>query len=983
MIKSWSNKTSLLMEAAQLHPAFWEYGLRYTEIIYNATPNRVLPGYASPNAVCGIKMPRGLHPFGAPALIHKGKNDRSHALGPTAAQAIFLGLTRGGAKIALDLSTQKIVHVHHLVALDWTAHLRKDRIQRALDGQDMTAISAGQQKGYEHHGDSGGRPRDAKNGDSNAEHKSNTLVSDPDQNGRVTLPVRPRVDTAPRGRGHSGYRFDKTTGKFISTQTGARHPAPTFEERFQRRPEHDGSNEGEAKMEININMSNTKCKDDTIGPEANAKSLASGEIDSQKVDSQKAKVISVPGGTSPNSILLPVDFNMYALDDAQLKAMAHDIQAGRVRDNVVWAWGEENRDDEDGGEEFVHALATSGITNNLFHATGKKKHEMKLPVNLADAMSGSDRVIWEAAAKRHMQKHIDYGCFEFDKRAVATAREAGAVVVPLVTVFDYKTDKKGFITAAKVRTCAAGNVEVRIMKARGLANLMPLAAASVATDLAHNILLAVAIKHGMVPFEYDCTNAYPQAREESPRLLRFPPQMIKILRELGMPVPKGMNVAVVRRNLFGYTSGAAAWGQLLRAVLWRNGFEPHPMDQNVWRLLSVKDLGKPHPGTPPHFTAVADTHYLTPDFDNETHMHAIQHGCDALTLTHSDDSRNAARTEQIMRKVMDVLEYFLTIVNGARLLFNSLGLHFEKRGDGYDLSMMAKIDELAELVLNGEEFHPVTKPYYGTAELIATAPDPKEVHALERRFPFRGAMGLTLWIAIKLRWDILFYIIRLSTMQSNPNAECYNQMIHLTKFLHTTRDFVRRMDPYEPVENLRSEGHSLQFYADTGNGGCPVSGKTFGCHMGTLHGMVIYYQVKRLHTVSNVTAELELMEMNKAAKTAIVANRLLLFMDPRELAADKRKGSGFWNGPVPVHEDNEAAKRNAVPEAPITKKLLHMERRHFQVKQFVAEGKIKIIKIDGTKNPADIGTKPILMHGTNYNRLMASRLGIVRTVREE
>lgn len=966
-------KANSLLSAARLHPNFWPYAVKHAVRIHNLTPNRMLPGNASPDQFCGIKLPRGLHVFGAPAGILKGKTDRMHPHGELVTPAISLGCDDVGAQIALDLQLGKVVKVHNLVALDWTAHLDNDRVAKALSGVDMMDITSGALAGVSS-ADQGEalRQGEAKSArsvpmnklDSSTETK--TKLGDVDNIGgwtqKIDIPVPTRMTAAPKGKAPEGYTFDKTKGRYVHKITGAPHSATTFEEKVTRTRIHDIEHE-------RLDEQN-QCEEKRQSLR-HAKSQSRYSLKSESAEKGKSKRITK---RCMETFAAAGDYvDCGTLTDRSLRKYADDLRTGRIKETNIWTFDARNNHDQDQGQEFVYALTKSSASNNLYHAKGKKAVDMPLPVG-NQALRGPDRIIWDHATRTHVQTYRTYRCFDFSESAVAEARAEGAIVVPMIMVHTWKTNKDGYITGAKVRGCAAGDIERRIMQARGIPEIAH-ASSSVAPGLAQNMLVAIAAHCGLPVAECDGTAAYMQAREETPKLIKFNPEMIKLMREEGFQIPKGQMIARVRRNLFGYPTGSAKWAELLRAVLGRIGFEAHPLDTCVWRLNDIGNLGKPSKNliNNNRFVAISKTKHLQPDYENPRYT------LNAIILTHSDDLRIMARKEHIERIIFE-LRRFLDL-GDPRMLERSLGVDYKRRQFGYDLSMMTKIEELEDLVLKNQAWEDpdvkITRPHDDNVALSNADPVPDEIETFTKVFGFRNALGILMWIALKVRWDILFYVIRLSTLQNRPNTGAFLAVIHLAKFLRDTKRYVLRIDPTEPTINARAHGHPLQVYVDTGNGGCPMTGRTFACILITLHGMPIFFQVKRLATVSTVTTELELMAMTKAAHEAIYANRMLIFMDPGQLKIDKRQRGGAWNGPVPVHEDNRGAVLNGRPDHPISKRLQHMPHRHFVVKQFVAEGEVEIVKIKGSENPADIGTKPTSLHGTNYKNVIRDRLGII------
>lgn len=141
---------------------------------------------------------------------------------------------------------------------------------------------------------------------------------------------------------------------------------------------------------------------------------------------------------------------------------------------------------------------------------------------------------------------------------------------------------------------------------------------------------------------------------------------------------------------------------------------------------------------------------------------------------------------------------------------------------------------------------------------------------------------------------------------------------------------------------------SLACYCDADFAGDQTSRKSTTGFVIFAFGNPVVWCSKLQATIAQSSAEAEFIALTHAVNEALFLAQLLA------------ESVNIVVFPVPVYEDNEAARQNCLTSTSKSR-LKYIERRFLLIRQHVREKKINVLKINTNDQIADILTKPLLV----------------------
>jgi hypothetical protein len=202
--------------------------------------------------------------------------------------------------------------------------------------------------------------------------------------------------------------------------------------------------------------------------------------------------------------------------------------------------------------------------------------------------------------------------------------------------------------------------------------------------------------------------------------------------------------------------------------------------------------------------------------------------------------------------------------------------------------------------------------------------------------PYREACGHILWPAVTTRPDVMFPAGNISQFMENPTDEHWRAVVHIIRYLNTTKDFWLVMG---------GEGDIGIGFADADWASQldrhSISGYSFHIGQGA-----VTWSSKRQSILALSTTESEYIAGVHAAKEAEWLRQLF-----EELRVER-------NGPMVLRCDNQSAIA-LCKDGKFHARTKHMDIRYHYIREQVVNKKIKVIYIPSNSNPADIMTKPL------------------------
>ena len=281
-----------------------------------------------------------------------------------------------------------------------------------------------------------------------------------------------------------------------------------------------------------------------------------------------------------------------------------------------------------------------------------------------------------------------------------------------------------------------------------------------------------------------------------------------------------------------------------------------------------------------------------------------------------------------------------------------LGRSLRHNGDSIDVCMsQTYIDAILDLY-GMKNAKPVATT--GSVTIVKTASDTP--FSPEEHSVYRTAVGKLLWLALS-RGDIAHATKELSRDATVPTMQRVAKLKHLLRYLIGTKMCVLRLRPSYQL----SDGNcslDVNVYVDSDWAGCSKTGKSTSGSIVNVLGCNMVSTARTQGTLALSSGETELYAIGQGLPEAFCS------FGQARLA---KKVS------VIAHSDPTAGKATATRFG-AGKKTKHVELRFLCVQNLAQMGLLKMAKIDGTRNPADLMIKYV---ATDVLQRLKTQLGVV------
>jgi hypothetical protein len=218
------------------------------------------------------------------------------------------------------------------------------------------------------------------------------------------------------------------------------------------------------------------------------------------------------------------------------------------------------------------------------------------------------------------------------------------------------------------------------------------------------------------------------------------------------------------------------------------------------------------------------------------------------------------------------------------------------------------------------------------------------------KYPYRKVVGQLMYGMVHTMVTIMYALNVLSRYGINPGPRHIVFLKHLIRYAKHSKDDRLKFSTHNgPTDiNTMTEIMQLSFQCDADLGGNLDNGHSQTSYLGYLAGSLICWCSTDQGSVSTSTAESEIKAVNHTLKCEVISNRGIL------------NQMGWKQEPTVIEEDNSACVTSSqVPH--ITRGLRHLDLAQFWIKEKVADGTCKVVKVASKDNNADIGTKRLLL----------------------
>ena len=485
---------------------------------------------------------------------------------------------------------------------------------------------------------------------------------------------------------------------------------------------------------------------------------------------------------------------------------------------------------------------------------------------------------------------------------------AGRVIIPSKDIYSEKLDAEGKLLRVKGRYVAGGHRQDRSV-------YDDVSSPTVATEAIFiNAALAAKEKRFVVALDVGTAYLYAHNYFENYMELNAPfaaaivkqnPNWKKFLDT------KGKMVVKLKKALYGCIEAARLWYEHLAEVLGELGFKP-----NVYEPCVLN-----------------------------TKMNDEQ-----VTISlHVDDLLVSSVLKQNVDRVIEFLQSKfekISVHSGKSLTYLGMLFDFSKEGE-VTISMDRYIEEIIAQ-WNSQVKGAATTPATGVLFNVDT-----ESAALSKkeRERFHSTVAKLLYIAKRVRPDILTAVTALTTRVQDPREADMEKLARIVRYLKTSMDvkLVLRCDDELTVNSYIDASYGVHSDMKS-HSGSVVS-------LGT--GAVSAASTKqKINTKSSCEAELTAVA-DKIGKAIWIRNYLI--------------DQGYEPGPVVLHQDNQATMQLLQKGYPASDRTRHINIKYFFVKDLIGRNEVKIVYLETGDMVADGMTKPL--QGDLFRRFRAKVQG--------
>jgi hypothetical protein len=279
-----------------------------------------------------------------------------------------------------------------------------------------------------------------------------------------------------------------------------------------------------------------------------------------------------------------------------------------------------------------------------------------------------------------------------------------------------------------------------------------------------------------------------------------------------------------------------------------------------------------------------------------------------------------------------------------------LGMQFDFSTDGrVEISMQSYVNDVVDTHFPEASKYDAATP--ATSDLFEIAPDSRLLGDADKE-RFHSLVARLLYLAKRVRPDILTPIAFLATRVSAPTEQDSKKISRVARYLRTTRD----------MHLTLSSGNALGVvaYIDASYGP-HADGKSHSGSVISLGRGAVHVRSAKQRIVSKSSAEAELIALSDEASQVIWLRDFLTHQ-------------GHEIGAATVYQDNTAALALTSKGRATSDRSRHVAIRYFWVKDRADSGELSLMHRGTQEMVADVNTKPL--QGEVFRKFRDALLGI-------
>ena len=422
------------------------------------------------------------------------------------------------------------------------------------------------------------------------------------------------------------------------------------------------------------------------------------------------------------------------------------------------------------------------------------------------------------------------------------------------------------------------------------------------------LILSHAAAEGMLLYQFDVQNAFPNAELTNIDIYMEPPTI--------MNLPPNSYLKL-HRALYGLRQASREWNLLLTKTL--------------------KDLGFKQ--------LVSDSCLFTINYDGEIILLAVY--VDDMIIC-SKSYNNIMWLYHSLSNIFVVNSVILNRCLGLNVTYDIYKRQLTISKDDYTTALVNKYKHYIQNI--AWRSTPIDLDSKLSRQQCPTSENDKNIMA---KLPFRQIIGALNYLTCTLRADISFATHHLARFMDNPGIQHWNQLLNVVAYL---RDHPNANISYNNPTNKLYKIDNTVYHMQRNTLYCFVDSDFASSDLDNRRsttGYVIYYnggiiswKSSLQKTTSTSSTEAEYKALHEACKEVVWLTHLL-------------KELGYpHNSPVIVFEDNTSTIRAS--ENPVSmSQLKHIDTKYHQIRDFISEGKVAVCHVESINNVADILTKAL------------------------
>ena len=477
------------------------------------------------------------------------------------------------------------------------------------------------------------------------------------------------------------------------------------------------------------------------------------------------------------------------------------------------------------------------------------------------------------------------------------------LIIPSKLFLKEKYNAEGTFEKLKARLVAGGHREDRSVFSSNEITSPTIATQSIFT------IAAIAAHEGRDVITGDVPGAYLHADMKGDLFMILPKELVTVLIEMDENYKKyvtfhGTIYVKLLKALYGCVESARLWYEYLRARLEQIGFNANKVDPCVFNCGEI---------------------------DNQLTIGVY---VDDLIVTSKDKSAIEATINQINN-------FFDNISWNTGDKHNYLGMTFvfNKEKKNVTISMMKYVqDLLIKLDIKGTSKTPAGVNLFDINNLS------QELGSVDKE-KFHSTVASLLYLAKRVRPDLLLAISYLSTRISAPTEDDNKKLIKLMKYLNHTKHFHITIDGTELLTPWISIDASYGIHGDRKS--------HTGVVVGVGGGGVLHKSFKQ-KVVAKSSTEAEILATSDGISSAIYLRQFL-------------RAQGYNLHPTKVYQDNLSTIQMLNNGGSSSERTRHIDIRHYWVTDQINLGEIVLEHVNSENMISDILTKPL--SGKQFEKL--------------